>query len=146
VIALLLVGPEDAPATELIVVVGAIIAAFAIRPVAELGWNYVWAPWRSLVSDVAAIRASLASPTKQDAPVDVHLTALDYLRRYRDDVLGGTFGGWAQQRAESDWAALVKRFLNKHASRHITEDFMQADAADRYGVLERFAESVAPEE
>lgn len=48
VAALVLFGPEDAELSEALVIGGSIVGAYVLRPLAELAWNYLWGPWRTL--------------------------------------------------------------------------------------------------
>lgn len=91
IVVLALFGPADAESTEALVVGGSILGAYVLRPFAEVGWNYAWAPWRTLneaVSDLVKKQADgrQKDPKAADRRFKAVATRLEILRRLESEL------------------------------------------------------------
>lgn len=90
VAALALFGPEEAEMSEALVVGGSIIGAYVLRPLAELAWNFLWAPWRELNEVVSRLGQDRAPKTADPDAVNRRFQAvsarLEVLRRLEAEL------------------------------------------------------------
>lgn len=139
--ALLAFGSRDALTEELVVVAGALVAGFVLRPLLELTWNYIWAPWRDLNERV------LAAPA-EDSPArtkeKLFLVLRDFARQGRElDAMrtGGQSYNSRELDELEDWTADVFKVLFEYADKEHAQQFIDAtrDIPNAFAVHRQWA-------
>lgn len=129
---------------------GSALGAALLVPFVQFIWRLTWQPWDSLKSDVAAIRAKVeesspapvqAEKAKTKKPIDVRLTALNYIRTY-DDAQGTNEFAFRRKEAISRWTDQVVHFLAEHVGGDAVERILKAEPEDRRDVMAEIAEGL----
>ena len=118
VIGLVVFGSPSDPVTgEIIVASAAVLGALLLHPL-ELGWNYLWTPWRQLKGDVLALRREVET---EDAASSAPSTATQLFRPavslIADDLEHlTTLVRERDHRTFFDWYSIYTRNWNQHGA------------------------------
>jgi len=111
-VALQFLGSKGAGIDELIAVGVSLLVVFVVRPLIELGWNYLQAPMRMLTDDVHVLAARLEPMVPALTRNGVWLRVLEFIRAGVD--LGGYY---PIRQADIDrWSREVSEFLREYES------------------------------
>jgi hypothetical protein len=146
ILALLVFGSPGAAGAELLVIAGAVVFAYLVRPLLGVGWNYLWAPWRvaqEQINDIYERLPKQISKEPVETPPDVELTLRNYLRLGREKLEKTEWGvTTAQEMDIESWTGEVTQFLSKNVSRTATKQFIDA-STDVSGVAPRLEARIA---
>jgi hypothetical protein len=111
-VALQSLGSKGADIDELIAVGVSLLVVFVVRPLAELGWNYLQAPMRMLTDDMHVLAARLEPMAPALTRHGVRLRVLEFIRAGVD-----LSGYYPTQLASVDrWSHDTSEFLREYES------------------------------